>query len=235
VQLLSLLPLIASYPLAQPTRADDLRAPFSPSLVSESVLPESVLSQLVSSKIVSSELVSSESGRSATRRPLDQGVELFVDTLGQCHQVLGDKLVVLAFLSPSDAVSFAYMPTLEAMSMKTRSIGGEFFGVVSAAGFSPAVVERFRRECKGNFPILLDENKHLESLFAAQLRAQKTGKVIVWQQNKCVFAGSIDHRFDAISERQDLPTLEEELDMIARQMHLVPHVMLVKRCSKPSW
>jgi len=160
-----------------------------------------------------------------------QRIDPFVDSTGKAHDIFAGRLVVLAFMSPNDVVSFAYIPTDESMCMKTASLGGEFFGVVSS-GSSPPVVERFRRECKANFPVLLDRGKCLESL-GTRLGAGKTGCVIVLRDNKCLYAGPIDHRFDTVSDRQDAPTLEEELDILARQQH-APRVMLARKLPKPA-
>jgi hypothetical protein len=105
------------------------------------------------------------------------------------------------------------MPTAEAMAMKTRQLGGAFFGVVSGASYSAPLVEAFRKECRANFPFLLDRHKRLDTICGAQ----DVGTAILVQGNKCRFSGPIDHRLDAPSVDSETLALEEALDVLARQ------------------
>jgi hypothetical protein len=123
------------------------------------------------------------------------------------------ELAVFIFLSPDNPMAYTFMPTAESMEMKTRKLGGGFFGVVSGTTYSPSLVELFRKECHADFPFLVDRKKTLETIFGAK----EVGTVILVQGRKCIFTGPIDHRFDPVPCDAESIALEEELDMLARE------------------
>jgi hypothetical protein len=123
------------------------------------------------------------------------------------------EFAVFVFLSPDNPMAYTCMPTAESLEMKTKQLGGGFYGVVSGANYSAPLVEVFRKECHADFPFLVDRKKTLETIFGAK----EVGTAILVQGGKCIFTGPIDHRFDPIPCDAESIALEEELDMLAKE------------------
>jgi hypothetical protein len=127
---------------------------------------------------------------------------------------INDKdLVVFVFLAPDNPMAYTCMPTAETMALKTKQLGGLFFGVVSGCSYSAPLVEVFRKECHADFPFIVDRKKTLETIFGAK----EVGTAVLVQGRKCIFTGPIDHRFDPVPSDAESIALEEELDMLAKE------------------
>jgi hypothetical protein len=121
-------------------------------------------------------------------------------------------MTVFVFLSPGSAAAYACMPTAESMSIKSEQMGGRFFGVVSGNNPPTSKVECFRKDSHAEFPILIDRDRKLDTIFGAQ----EVGTVIIMLDKKRIYTGPIDHSIDSLTENNESITLEEELDILAK-------------------
>jgi hypothetical protein len=140
------------------------------------------------------------------------------DSQGKNYSFHNSEVIVFVFLSPGSPEAYTCMPTAESMSIKSQPLAGGFFGVVCGNSYSRAQVEGFRQECHANFPVLIDEDKTLDTIFGAK----EVGTVIIMQGKKRIYTGPIDHRFDSLSKNSQNITLEEELDILTKRHYDSP-------------
>jgi hypothetical protein len=142
-----------------------------------------------------------------------RAIEQLRDSQGKSYSLNHCEMIVFVFLSPGSPEAYTCMPTVESMSIKSQQVAAGFFGVVCGTSYSISQVEGFRQECHANFPVLIDKDKALDTIFGAK----EVGTAIIVQGKKRIYSGPIDHRFDSLFKHSQKITLEEELNILTKR------------------